>query len=306
MANYQTYDDICDIVAQAMGDNNQVDLNLIKSAVNMVYLLEIPRADDLNPCLWFLRFLDDSLKCKDSKSITSISKANPAVLTATAHGLVNGDIIQSAGVSGMTEANNRVFVFTKTSVDAGTLATLDGTAWDTSGLSSVGTGGTLYHRGITLATGQRQVLSAAWHGYSGEITPIDEVELEKITSYWDPGNSGRPSRYLVKKFYTSAGAEATRLLWFPLPDDNYQLRYWYEKHLDRLSATTDVPVLPYEYHDMLSSGAIVRLAKYPDVQVYNAISWPSIYKGQLSALVSENREWWRKFNKDNRSGLFLP
>lgn len=44
------------------------------------------------------------------KTITGITKANPAVVTSNAHGKVNGDIILITGVVGMTQVNNRYFV----------------------------------------------------------------------------------------------------------------------------------------------------------------------------------------------------
>lgn len=48
-------------------------------------------------------------------AITGITKANPAEVTQTAHGYVNGDIIFIANVGGMTQVNNGVYAVTKTS-----------------------------------------------------------------------------------------------------------------------------------------------------------------------------------------------
>ncbi len=42
--------------------------------------------------------------------ITGITQANPAVVTAAAHGLSDGDIVQISGVVGMTEINGETFV----------------------------------------------------------------------------------------------------------------------------------------------------------------------------------------------------
>lgn len=44
-----------------------------------------------------------------SKSITGITRANPAVVTSTAHGFVNGDWVYISGVKGMTDVNGRAF-----------------------------------------------------------------------------------------------------------------------------------------------------------------------------------------------------
>lgn len=308
MANYLTFDEIHDTIAGAMGDSNQVETNLIKSIINMVYLTEIPNSDDLNPCLYFLMHLIDSIKTKDSKSITGITSASPPVVTSAAHGFEDGDIVQLSGVVGMTEVNNRLFVVDDKAAGTLELQTLDGTDVVGLGYTAYGSGGTIYHRGITLPSGYGNVISAAWHSYSGEMKEIDEHEAEKTTSFYDPGNSGRPSRYFLKKYFSASGgtgAEATRMVWGPIPDQNYQMRMWASKLLDRLSATSDVPLIPYQFHDMLISGALTRLVKYEAVQVYNAVIWPQLYKEHLSALISENRRWWARFNKDNRSAPFL-
>lgn len=54
-----------------------------------------------------------------SKSITAITKANPAVVSITAHGCEDGDVIKITGVLGMTEINDGVYI-----VEAPTSGTL--------------------------------------------------------------------------------------------------------------------------------------------------------------------------------------
>ncbi|MDP1738606.1 MAG: ubiquitin-activating E1 FCCH domain-containing protein [Caulobacter sp.] len=44
-----------------------------------------------------------------SKSISAITKANPARVTSNNHGFNNGDVVYITGVSGMTQVNNRAF-----------------------------------------------------------------------------------------------------------------------------------------------------------------------------------------------------
>jgi len=43
-------------------------------------------------------------------AITAITKADPAVVTSTAHGLVDGDVVRLVGIVGMTELNQGVYV----------------------------------------------------------------------------------------------------------------------------------------------------------------------------------------------------
>lgn len=44
-----------------------------------------------------------------ARNITGITRANPGVVTSAGHGFSNGDTVFIAGVSGMTQVNNRVF-----------------------------------------------------------------------------------------------------------------------------------------------------------------------------------------------------
>jgi len=44
-----------------------------------------------------------------SKKITKATKANPVVITATAHGFANDDIVYITGVKGMTQLNNKAY-----------------------------------------------------------------------------------------------------------------------------------------------------------------------------------------------------
>lgn len=46
----------------------------------------------------------------DAVSITGVTKADPAVVTASGHGLRNGDEVYISGIAGMTELNDRRFV----------------------------------------------------------------------------------------------------------------------------------------------------------------------------------------------------
>ena len=57
-----------------------------------------------------------TLPADSSKNITAITKANPGVITATAHGFSNGNKIYLSGIVGMTQLNGQVV--TATVVDA--------------------------------------------------------------------------------------------------------------------------------------------------------------------------------------------
>lgn len=58
----------------------------------------------------YIRFFKDGgILTEATTDITAITKADPAVVTASAHGLSNGDRVYITSVGGMTELNNREF-----------------------------------------------------------------------------------------------------------------------------------------------------------------------------------------------------
>lgn len=64
-----------------------------------------------------------------AKVITGITQANPANVTAVAHGYLTGQQIVIAGIVGMTQLNGRHFTITKTGADNFTLDGVDSTAY---------------------------------------------------------------------------------------------------------------------------------------------------------------------------------
>lgn len=66
-----------------------------------------------------------------TKTITAITKANPAVVTSTAHGYAVGDVVKITGVGGMEEINDQLFVLSAVTTDTYTLANVDSTGYGT-------------------------------------------------------------------------------------------------------------------------------------------------------------------------------
>lgn len=66
-----------------------------------------------------------------SPAITAITKANPAVVTSAAHGLVDGDVVQILGVVGMTEVNNTSFIVNQINANTFSLVDTDSTGYGT-------------------------------------------------------------------------------------------------------------------------------------------------------------------------------
>lgn len=79
------------------------------------------------------------------KDITAITKADPGVVTAPAHGLSDGDIIALHGIAGMTEANDNIYKVANKTTDTFELNTAADATVDTSAFTTYTGGGRVYH-----------------------------------------------------------------------------------------------------------------------------------------------------------------
>tara|TARA_Y100000817_G_scaffold121023_1_gene94805 strand:+ start:8628 stop:11384 length:2757 start_codon:yes stop_codon:yes gene_type:complete len=79
------------------------------------------------------------------KTITGITQANPAVVTANAHGFVNGSTVYISGVSGMTEVNDKEFKVANKTTNTFELQTTNSTSY-----SAYTSGGTVKELGVTI------------------------------------------------------------------------------------------------------------------------------------------------------------
>ena len=292
MADFMTFAELYAAVEEAVSQSGS-KRDLVKSAINMVYLNEMLEADDLFPMFW-MRRLDDSLAAKAPATITGITAASPPVVTAAAHGFTDGDLVSIYNVAGMIEVNNRTLIVDDAAANTFSLDTEDDVDVVGAGYTAYTSGGTAHHRGLKLATtgiNVQRILKAAWHDEI-RMETITPLQLEEQKKWWDD-NTSRPLRWLQKKLYTAAGVETNQLWWFPCADQAYDLRLYVLTRATRLSADGDVPILPPQFHDTIVAGAITRLIE-SDVQVENAIVWPSIYKMQMSNLLDFNRKWYKE------------
>lgn len=113
------------------------------------------------------------------KTITGTTKADPVVVTATAHGFSNGDEVKISGVTTMVEINNRIFkVADKTDntfelTDDG--GTSPGDDIDGSAFAGAGTGGVVQLATRTASHAHRQYVNNNVIGY--DASPPFPVEL---------------------------------------------------------------------------------------------------------------------------------
>jgi len=171
MDNYLTFEGIYQTIMKAIGDSQYSRSDEVKAVANMVYLNEICQCDELYPLFWLLE-CDDSKKTKTRATITGITAASPPVVTAAAHGFVDGDLVTIYGVVGMTEVNNRTFLVDDKAANTFELQDLSGVDIVGAGYTAWTSGGYAHHRGISL-TACNRVLRANWHGYNKGLDFID-------------------------------------------------------------------------------------------------------------------------------------
>ena len=302
MPNYKRFVDICEAIERAISASGGSQIDLIKDVANMVYLTEILEADDLYPLHWLLDF-DDSLGAKaPAETVTGITAGQPPVVSDATHTYSVGDVIAINDVVGMTELNDRMYRVGAISAGVSySLYDLDGTAIDGTGYTAWTSGGKATHRGVQLNTTNKAVkrlLFAGWVDLNDGMDEMDFRQLESRISYWD-GNTSRPMKYMHdKRFnsdYTAIDAgdedfEIDYLLWYPGADQAYGLRYWFEKRAPRLENDNDIPLMPYQFHDAIQTGAITRLAE-SGIEVNTPAIWPQLYRIQLNNIRSYNRAW---------------
>jgi hypothetical protein len=308
MADYLTFANIYDAVCSAIGDQgtsgSQSRLAEVKAVINMVYINEICNCDELFPLFWLMDIIDD-VKTKTRATITGITKANPGVITATAHGFVSGDIVQLDSIAGMTELNHRTFVVVYATADTFSLKDLEGTAINTTNYTTYSSGGYAMHRGVTLSKSFEMIRNFSWHGYKGNLDPVSLDEMADDYSLTDPENTGRPTRHHHKQAFDASGNKYDRLMWFTLPDAVYEARIWGRLCPSVLTSSTDIPKLPFQFHHAIIAGSIARMVKYDNVQIENSIIWPGLYKQHIDSICTYNRNWWKQFKRDERSGIYL-
>jgi hypothetical protein len=139
----------------------------------------------------FLKFNASSTGTASSYSITGITRANPAVVTATAHGFSNGDIVYISGVVGMTQVNGGYYKVANAAANTFELQSKDGININSSSFTAYASGGTA--GGLVLA---KQVGSTQNAVNAATQTDIRGMCLDPVggnvyvTEFFQPNTSG--------------------------------------------------------------------------------------------------------------------
>jgi hypothetical protein len=151
-----------------------------------------------------------------AKNITAIAVGNPTVLTSTAHGLSNGDVVTLAGLTGADAAllnGQSVVVLFKT---ANTIAV----AIDTTGktITAAGTATPVSYTPI------KNIKS--FNGFDGKATIIDVTNLDSTAKEKRPGlqDSGK-FMFDLHVDYDDAGQAAARTAMGAGAQKNFKLTY---------------------------------------------------------------------------------
>ena len=113
-------------------------------------------------------------------AITGITQANPAVVTSTAHGFLNGDEIYIGAVGGMVQVNNMVFTVANVTTNTFELSGIDSTAF-----TAYTTGGYAFLNYLTggQITERKFYRTKVWkRAYAGGIGYQHSIKIDNIGS----------------------------------------------------------------------------------------------------------------------------
>jgi hypothetical protein len=122
-------------VCEVKDSTKRVKLVPFQYNVDQTYMLEL--GDQ------YLRVMRNGGQVTEAaKTVTNITRANPAVVTSTAHGFANGDEVAIAGVLGMTQVNSRNFKVANVATNTFELQYLNGTNVNSTTFTAYASGGT--------------------------------------------------------------------------------------------------------------------------------------------------------------------
>jgi len=121
-------------VAEVANSANKTRLIPFEFSTTQTYMLEFSN-------LKIRVYKDNGSVLEGDKTISGITKANPAVVTATSHGYSNGDEVVITSVVGMTEVNGKRFLVADKTTNTFELQDKDGTDINSSGFTTYSSGG---------------------------------------------------------------------------------------------------------------------------------------------------------------------
>lgn len=130
-----------------------------------------------------------------AKLITAITKANPGVITSTAHGLLDGMIVTIAAVVGMTEINGTYYVASATA-NTFSLITFDGVDLNTTAFTTYSSGGTATPKAYLAAPETRTINFADAQTPEIDVTTLISTSKEYLLGLQDAGEFSLEMNYV--------------------------------------------------------------------------------------------------------------
>ncbi len=121
-------------IAEVADSDNKTRLIPFEFSTTQTYMLEFSN-------LKMRVYKDKGAVLEGDKTISGITQANPAVVTATSHGYNNGDEVLISGVSGMTEVNGKRFLVADKTTNTFELQDKDGVDINSTGFTAYSSGG---------------------------------------------------------------------------------------------------------------------------------------------------------------------
>ena len=121
-------------VAEVADSDNKTRLIPFEFSTTQTYMLEFSN-------LKMRVYKDSGAVLEGDKTISGITQANPAVVTATSHGYSNGDEVLITGVVGMTEVNSKRFLVSNKTTNTFELQDKDGVDINSTAFTAYSSGG---------------------------------------------------------------------------------------------------------------------------------------------------------------------
>ena len=216
-------------------------------------------------------FKDGGILTEATKTISAITKANPAVVTATSHGYSDGDRVFISGVVGMTEVNNREFTVAGKTTNTFQLSGVNSSAFTT--YTSGGTSGKIVEVTTT---------------YS--VTEIFEINFAQSADVLFIAHKSHEPAKLTRTSATSFTLEDIDFTDGPYLDENLTTTTLYA------SAATGTGITVVASASFFESGHVGALFRFREIIEVNHDAWAASTSYAQNATVRNGDNVYKKSN----------
>ena len=216
-------------------------------------------------------FKDGGILTEATKTISAITKANPAVVTATSHGYSDGDRVFISGVVGMTEVNNREFTVAGKTTNTFQLSGVNSSAFTT--YTSGGTSGKIVEVTTT---------------YS--VTEVFEINFAQSADVLFIAHKSHEPAKLTRTSATSFTLEDIDFTDGPYLDENLTTTTLYA------SAATGTGITVVASASFFESGHVGALFRFREIIEVNHDAWAASTSYAQNATVRNGDNVYKKSN----------